>query len=176
MSSRAVIAISSLVPFLAAACGCPSEPGPLVDTESWTLVDAADDPFPDRIAQIECEAMGYGAEDFGGQRAFSVMTDQCNYLTVVQPAQREVCQGDPLVLRLWHFALFGPEGEGHVALAIDGQMVWEERVAIPSDSGLLVPKFDAPAPISIGTPIHFHLHNHGANSYSLLEVSLAEDE
>lgn len=158
----------------APACGCPHDPGPLVDPDAWTLVGANEDPFEDRLSQIDCEAFAYGAEFFGGERAFSVDTGDCNYVTVTQPLLRGVCAGAQVKARLWHFELTGPPGEGHVAMAIDGATVWEERVSIPSDSELLVSRIDA-GELAAGTPIHFHVHNHGSNSYSLLEVSV-EDE
>lgn len=158
---------------LSAGCGCPHEPGPLVTSDGWALVEAASDPFGDRLDQVDCNPSAYGAEDLGGEQVFSVDTVDCNYITVVQPAATDVCAGEMLKMRLWHFALSGGD-ESHVAVAIGGMTVWEERIPIPAASKLFVPRFEAPE-ITAGTPIHFHLHNHGSNSYSFIELSV-EDE
>ncbi len=156
---------------IVAACGCPHEPGPLATPDEWMQVAADADPFSDRLAQVDCEGGAFGPEDFGGERAFSVDTADCNYITITQPAARSVCAGEQLKVRLWHFELTGPPGEGHIALAVNEGIVWEQSVAIPSDSELLVPRFEV-GDIIQGDPLHFHVHNHGANSYSLIEVTV----
>ncbi|MEQ8276313.1 MAG: hypothetical protein RKU31_21730 [Deltaproteobacteria bacterium] len=172
MNLRTFSTVVSLT--VVSACGCPHEPGPLVSYDGWTVVDASDDPFTDRLENVDCPPRtGYGAEFLGGEAVFSVDTQNCNYLTAVQPSALDVCPGEELLLRLWHFALNG-SGESHVAIAVGGSTIWEERIPIPAEAQAFTPRVPAPE-ISVGTPVHIHVHNHGSNSYSFIEVSVVED-
>jgi hypothetical protein len=112
------------------------------------------------------------SEALGGDDAFSVDTGRCSYLTVMQPALRAVAAGEVLQVRLWHFDLTAFEpAEAHAAVLVDGLALLDERVPIPSPGGLLVKEVPAERVIPAGAPVYFHLHNHGTNSWSLVEVS-----
>jgi len=155
----------------------PSDPGSrsrraLVDPTRWVLVDPLDDPFDDRPAIVECPTGSYLAIDLAGEAAFEVETGKCNYLTVGQPSLVEVRAGDRIHLRIWHFDLTAPEAaEAHAAIAMNGGTVWEATVAIPAAGQLISTDWYAAETLSAGTVIHFHLHNHGANSWNLVELS-----
>jgi hypothetical protein len=58
---------------------------------------------------------------------------------------------------------------------LGGDVAWQARVPIPSGSGLLSPEWLASRELPAGTPVHFHLHNHGANSWSLIELSVGPE-
>lgn len=76
---------------------------------------------------------------------------------------------------LWHFELSADEpAEAHAALLVDGMPFFEERIPIPQVGGLISRQVRAARAIPAGTPIYFHLHNHGANSWSLVEVSVGQ--
>jgi hypothetical protein len=150
----------------------------LVDAAKWAWVEENQDPFArHRPQEVSCPEEAYGFEDFAGQPAFEVNTRYCNYLTVRQPTSATFLPGDTLHLRIWHFRLTSAEpAEAHLAVQVADRLVWEERVAIPSDSNVVradVPMdFGAPK----GVPVYFHLHNHGENSWHLLEMMIIPPE
>lgn len=144
----------------------------LVLPEYWLLLDAGDDPFDDRPAVVECLPAAVLAETLGGERALGIETGSCAYLTVQQPTRREVAVGEVLKVRLWHFELSAPEpAEAHAALVVAGLRILDERISIPQPGGLIVKQLRVERRIPAGTPVYFHLHNHGANSWALVEVS-----
>jgi hypothetical protein len=146
--------------------------GPLVDWNAWELVSAAEDPFDDRPPDPSCPSGSYLPEVLSGQDVFSVDTGACSYITVRQPALRDVARGESLVARVWHFALnAGDPATGHVSLRLAESTLLDETVPIPSPGGLLAIDQVADSPFAEGTPVYFHLHNHGDNSWSLVELS-----
>jgi len=84
-----------------------------------------------------------------------------------------VATGDTLHLVLWHADLaFEEPARAHVAVSLAGKTVWEGGVDIPGEAtiyDLRIPlAFDAP----VGSAVEFHLHNHGYNSWTLLELEV----
>jgi len=146
--------------------------GSLVDWNAWEVVAAPEDPFDDRPPDPSCPTGAYMPEILSGEEVFSVDTGACSYVTLRQPARRDVARGERLVARVWHFALnAGTSATAHVALRLGDSTVLDETVPIPSEGGLLA--IDQPADHAYpeGTPVYFHLHNHGDNSWSLVELS-----
>ncbi|HEX6240653.1 MAG TPA: hypothetical protein VFZ61_07165 [Polyangiales bacterium] len=144
----------------------------LASPDLWQVLDAAADPFPDRPASVDCGPAGVVAELLSEERVLGVETGFCDYLTATQPALRAVQAGDVLKVRLWHFELAAPEpAEAHAVLQVDGLSVLDERIPIPQPGGLIVRQLRVQRDIAQGAPMHFHLHNHGANSWALVEVS-----
>lgn len=156
-----------------AAARVPVRPrGALVSSDRWEIVSADDDPFADRLPDARCPAGAVMPELLGAEPVFSVDTGDCTYLTARQPALRDVARGETFVARVWHFALTaGEAGEAHVALRIGDSTVLDEMVPIPSAGGLIAVEEPATSTFEAGTPIYFHLHNHGDNSWSLVELS-----
>lgn len=150
-----------------------AEASALVDPYAWQRLSADDDPFSDRPDAVECTDAATSAGQLGGELVFDVETGLCNYLTVEQPSQKAVSQGQTLKVRLWHFELTADEpAEAHAAVSIDAVPLLDERIAIPQPGELLVREVVAPRDFEAGVPIHFHLHNHGQNSWALVEVSV----
>lgn len=150
----------------------PASRTSLVHPERWVALTQADDPFDDRPLLPRCTSGSVMPEMLAEEYVFSVDTGGCPYITVVQPALRAVAMGEILKIRLWHFELSASESaEAHAVVWVDGLVVLDERVAIPQAGGLIVSRLRVERPIAVGAPIHFHLHNHGANSWSLVEVS-----
>lgn len=146
--------------------------GALVEPEAWEIVAADEDPFPDRLPDASCPEGTHMPELLGGEPGFSVDTGGCSYLTARQLALRDVVKGETLVARVWHFALSADESaEAHVALRIADTTVLDQTVPIPSEGGLIAVELAAASAFAAGTPIFFHLHNHGDNSWSLVELS-----
>jgi hypothetical protein len=162
--------------------GVPSAPdaatfarSSLIIHELWWMVMPTEDPFDDRPDTARCERSGLMAELLADESVFSVDTGLCNYVTVSQSTLRDVAAGDTIKVRLWHFALSAPEpAQAHAAVLVDGLRVLDERVAIPGPGGLLSRELRAERAIPSGAPVYFHLHNHGSNSWSLVEISTGE--
>jgi hypothetical protein len=138
----------------------------------WSPVEAAEDPFDDRPPLVSCATSAVMEETLGEEEALGVDTSGCNYLTAMQPTEREVAANELITVRVWHFALTAPEpAEAHVALVVDGIQVLDERVAIPQPGGLIKKQTRVSRAIPAGATAYFHLHNHGENSWALVEVS-----
>jgi hypothetical protein len=52
-----------------------------------------------------------------------------------------------------------------------GQRVYEAFIPIPSDNNILTPQWQLPQGAEKGSPIVFHLHNHGVNTWNLLSIN-----
>ncbi len=158
---------------LLAASGCSgSEPActprastPLVSADSWQLTLAGEDPFTDRPALTDCVPEAVVVE---GQ-AVEVSTRVCSYATLVQPLETDVHACETFRATIAHFPLFaaGP-ADAHLALRIGDETVWERVIPIPADAAVY--SIEHAGPIPAGTPLYFHLHNHGANDYYLADV------
>jgi hypothetical protein len=151
----------------------------LVDHDEWQIVPDADDPYLDeRPETVTCDAdNGYGAEAFQPgdppDSSLFVSTVYCDYLTVEQPTLVPIVAGDTVVLRLWQSALLIPQGATvHIAVRVGDEIAWEDTVPIPIDSAMLKEEWQVVTDVPTGTPVQFHLHNHGSNEYSLLELSV----
>jgi hypothetical protein len=142
----------------------------LVDVNAWSVQGAADDGFAGhRPDNIDCPDTTWYNED----GALEVETGYCNYLSLAQPSLEALANGDELHLVLWHGDLaFRRPARAHVAITVDGNVIWEERVEIPTDANIFDKRipvdFDAPA----GSKVEFHLHNHGYNTWTLLQLGV----
>jgi hypothetical protein len=140
--------------------------------EHWVVLDAGADPFDDRPALVDCRPGGVTAETLSEERVLGVETGSCAYLTAQQATRRAVAAGEVVKVRLWHFELSAPEpAEAHAVVEVDGLRVLDERIPIPMPGALIVRELRVERDIPAGAPIYFHLHNHGANSWALVEVS-----
>jgi len=172
-----------------------STPVSLVDHMQWTLSDS-DSPFsaspdggpggcpdgapPDGAscpdagpAVARCGPDDVRFEIFGEEPSLQVDTRFCNWVTLEQPAIAGAEQGEPRTVRLWYFMQATPAPATAVAaLAFGNQMVWQDSLELPADrGGLLYDTTTWPVAIDRGDPIRFHLHNHGSNSWNLIELS-----
>jgi hypothetical protein len=163
---RAVFLLS--LPGLSACASAPE--GVLVTADGW--VWTTDDPFIDGPDSVSCEDDAWGVESFDDEVALEVDTSLCNFLSVEQAVLVDVSTRDEIYVRLWHDDLSASEpAEGHAALWADGQVLWEQWVPIPSESEMLAPSFTPDQALAAGSRIVFHLHNHGSNNWTLLEVT-----
>jgi hypothetical protein len=153
--------------------GDSTEPLPtwrsLVDNAAWQPDAAEDDPLLEhRPEQIECENGWY--PESGG---IEVDTEVCNYLSLRQPLLESIEPGDPLHLQLWWQTLASVDpAEGHLALYVDGELLWEELVPIPGDADARSLDFASPLAAPAGATLTFHLHNHGYNTWHFHELSV----
>jgi hypothetical protein len=153
----------------------PRERAPvaLVRHPSWELVPESQDIFlalrPD---DWFCDPTSFRFEILSGQPSVEVKSELCNYLTIRQGIREPVRQGDELYVSLWHFQLTIPSGAlVYLAASANGCILWEAQRRIPTSAALLEARFPAPFPMPDGTPVYFHVQNHGANTYHLLEIS-----
>jgi hypothetical protein len=148
---------------------------PLVSAHLWSEAGADDDPFGyPEATSAECTAEGHGPEEIGGELGYEIDTGVCNALTVVQTALVEAPADSELRIRVWHETLEAPEpATGVVAVAVAGQVVLEHEVGIPAEAGLIDQTATLPIDTELDTLVAFHVHNHGRNTWALLEVSVA---
>ncbi|MBK8236191.1 MAG: hypothetical protein IPK74_11585 [Deltaproteobacteria bacterium] len=154
--------------------GTPAEPRQLVDLYEFVAAPDERDLFrADKPDAIECPPIdGFGPIDFGGYPSFEVHTDFCDYITVEQPLLDDVHAGEHVNVRMWHFDLRAVEPAiGYAAVSIEGQVRWEYEVEIPSDGALASYGWVTDHDIPAGTFVQYHVHNHGVNSWNLIEIT-----
>ncbi len=143
----------------------------LADPNAWRAMEASEDPFPDRPATVECLPTAFGV-DAG---AFGVYTGGCNYITATQPLRRALVAGDTIVVEAGYGTLVSTSpGEGHLSIALPGLTLLELRPAIPGPPQFFVKEIPVTQAIPAGTPLVFHVHNHGPNSWRLLRLQVVE--
>lgn len=160
--------------------GCPGpeceEKTDLVAMDQWVLVPPAEDPFAPPPDAAFCTADSIRMEPFGtgGPVALDVDTSLgCGWATLTQPLATDIAAGEKVTIRVFYFSQTTfPAAEAELAVSFGGEVFWSDKVAIPASSSItpqapIVADRDIPA----GTPAHFHLGNHGDNSWTLLELS-----
>lgn len=157
----------------AADDGEPASWRSLARNDSWQPDTAEDDPLVEhRPAQVECEH-GWALESGGVE----IRTDQCNYLSLQQPLRAAIEPGDRLQLELWWQTLASVEpAQGHLALLVDGELLWEELVPIPGPADARNLEFPSPLGAPAGATLTLHLHNHGYNAWHFHELSVLGSE
>lgn len=179
--ARGLLALGA---WLAACEGDPPPPEPtspsLVTLEAWEHVeDAGEDVFgPERPAGHVCDpVLGIGTEVFGADEVLEISTDFCDYATVRQPSLRALAPGDRVAIRMWHYELtFPAPAQAHLALALEGEVVWEEHIASPAAPAFVDGELAIDRALPQGSEIQLHVHNHGANSYDLLSLEVVTDD
>lgn len=140
----------------------------LIDNTLWETTPPERDPFPDRPEVFTCEPEGLEVEG----DIFEANTDQCEYVSVSQALKEELRPCDTVQVVISYFPLFSVErAEAHVALAFGQEVIWEERLPIPSPNDLIIARFQPDKVWEAGTEVNFHLHNHGVNDWRLIDIS-----
>ena len=156
--------------------GCQREEADLLDHAAWTDVVAADDPFEDRPAAVDCAPLSWRPEDLGGENSLEIDTTGCDYLALTQDSLVDVAAGESLEVRLWHADLLAPDAaEAHAAIRLNGVLIWETRLQIPGGSEALpaaleIGTWEADADVPAASRVDLHLHNHGQNAYNLIQL------
>lgn len=181
MARMLVPAVSTLITNSALAlalvgCTAPSDPPdpmpvPLVVMDGWERVtDASLDVFADqRPPGAVCDDAGWNYDPL--YMSLAVGTDLCDYPTFRQPTLEPLEPGDVVDIDAFHGVLTaeGP-AEGYMAIAIDGEIVWELSVPIPADAAVIDGQFTVDRSFPLGSEMQFHVHNHGPNGWDLLAV------
>lgn len=101
--------------------------------------------------------------------ALEVETGFCNYLSVAQSIKAPINKGDNIHIVLWHGQLrFDQPEEAHVAISVNGAVIWEDEIEIPNDGGIYDISVPSTVAADIGDQVEYHLHNHGYNTWTLL--------
>lgn len=150
-----------------------ASPHALVAHNLWAFVEAKNDPFAahHRTDDIPCQEADVRIESTGQETALEIRTGPCNWLTVMQPSRVAIHAEDALDIRIWHQELQAPVAT-HATLAVQlgTATIWSHRQAIPSASGLISHGPSISDAYPQGTPLYFHLRNHGINSWSLIAI------
>lgn len=177
--------------------GSGSVPGPLIDNTQWRQTVDGEEFFgtppegascpppegdcPDFDTDVcvnvppTCQ-VSFVAECFDPFTVLSVYTEVCNWITLEQPSLRAIQAGDEIEIRAFHFALNAPfGGEARIGLTMGDEMIFDERVLIPQpDSAPISRTWTATKDFEVGTPMLFHVNNHGDNEYLLIEVNICQ--
>lgn len=149
-------------------------PRALVHSALWQRVPWGEDPFdPSEGAEppLPCAQGAFGEENLGGELVFFVRTEQCPSLTVRQASRSELRAGETLQIRVYHFALTAPENaSARLIVQVGETRVWERELPIPSAAAEIVEQWEAGEDFPAGTPVLFHVNNHGNNEYTLISV------
>ena len=151
---------------------CPSEPreeADLVSATAWDILDDADDPFPTHAAEAKRRCYSGFGEYLG---LLDIDTNQCGYVSAAQPTLDDVFAGDEIEILAWHQALAStdPDAQGHMALVLDGELLWELVVDIPASAAIHEVHVPMDRDIPAGSEIVVHVHNHGGNTWRLSHV------
>jgi Cd2+/Zn2+-exporting ATPase len=164
---------------------------PLVDVSLFSPVAVGDDPyvtgdpaqfFADRTREGDerprlCEApREVGLNNLGGEPVFDVDTFNCNWATVEQPLLQDIEDAARIRVRVFYFSQLARFlSEGRNVITVGDQVVLDESVALPTESGLL--GFEAPFPLAgtKGDRVVWHVANHGENSWNFIELSMVRE-
>lgn len=160
-------------------------PRPAEATCELTPIDCAEFPWPqDRCVTFEAGSScvtAYVPECLDTFTVMAVYTRMpnpaeplCNWLTLEQPSLRDIRAGDEVEIRMRHSSLTAPvpNGEAHMVFAIGDEVALDYNVLIPSDFAFPSEVWTAPRDFPAGTPVYFHVDNHGSNEYMLIEVNV----
>jgi hypothetical protein len=97
----------------------------------------------------------------------------CNWITLEQPSLRAIRPGDQVEVRARHSQLTAPfPGEARMTFVIGDEAALDYTTPIPSDFVFPRATWTAPKNYPAGTPLLWHVDNHGSNEYMLIEVNI----
>ncbi len=151
---------------------CGAAPGTaLLDPSAW-MQNSAADPLPaHRETEAPCLALGV-EQELGG---IEIQTGDCPYAVMSQPILTELRAGRSITVLAWHNDLIAPEpGAGHLLVTVGGQTLIDWTPDIPSDANVIDETVVLQADLRTGDIAVLHLHNHGANTWNLNAVEVAD--
>jgi hypothetical protein len=151
----------------------PPEPGALINNALWRVVEWGEDPFSEGPS-LPCPVESAGDESLGGEFVYAIRTERCPSLSVWQASRRAVLAGDTIRVRAYHFPLTAPENAtAQLVLRLGEREIFRRALPIPSDASELEDTWTADDDYPVGTPILFHVQNHGANEYALIAIDVS---
>ena len=147
---------------------------PLVEGDAWQILEPETDPYRAAlVGRTRCARTDFG-EEYGG---VELSTVRCGYLTLRQGLLRSVARGALIELQLWHSPLVSErQREGLIALRIGEEELWRQPLLIPADAESWTLRWESERALKAGAEVLFHVHNHGANSYTLYRLSVGYPE
>jgi hypothetical protein len=159
------------------ACAGPGHHGAeqelsLAHHDDWQLDGADGDPLADhRPNGNTCAEDALRVEATG----FEISTEACSYASVSQPIAVAIKQGDRIHFDVWWATLAALEqAEGHLAVVVGDQIVWQDQVAIPGPADVRAVEYPATFDAPALSPITFHVHNHGSNTYKIGDITIVK--
>ena len=149
--------------------GCPQYPWP--DGECVTI-----DPAECVVAYVpECEQLMTVLSIY--TRMPDDRVNLCNWLTLTQPSLRAIRAGDRVEVRTFHDKLTAPvSGEARMTFVVGDEITFDVTELIPSDSSFESATWTADRDYPVGTPLLWHVDNHGRNEYMLIEVNVCDPQ
>lgn len=147
----------------------PSSAVDLVNLSLWSQADVNADPFPmHRPPVVECSRPSPIMEGDW----LEMNTNHCPYFLITFDTIAPIEAGAVVSLQLLHQALASvePDAEAHLAVQLDDALLWETSIAIPAAADLLDLTWTSPRAFDAGGRLVVHLHNHGANSWTITHV------
>ena len=140
----------------------------LASGSGWRIADEYEDPYISiRDGRKLCSITDFG-EEYGG---IEVSTIYCDYATLVHPLSEAILPGDLIELVIWHGPLVSdPPAQGKMSVSLLGETLWSQTLILPSAAQSWHVMVEATLSAPVGTSLIFHVHNHGANAYTLLSV------
>lgn len=142
----------------------------LIDHQRWQLLSAEDNPF--WVANDERIPCGESDVEFNADNV-EINTNRCNHATLSQPLLRTVEAGAQLELGLWWQPLVSEtQATAHLGLSIGDVNLLHLELEIPGPADVFESESESTARLPQGTPVYFHVNNHGINSYTLHRVAV----
>jgi len=154
---------STLLAMLATA-GCAEAQELVAAPEDWAVLTPDRDPWPGGDTQPPCPPRaGQLEEGF-----FEIDLKECGWVTAEAQSRASIAQGQLLTTLIFHTALVADSpGSATLGLMADGEELWRLEVPIPSPTDFHEVEIRLAAPLRQGSALHWHVHNHGANSYRI---------
>lgn len=161
-----------------AAVACSEEPTPalpaelreVIDGATWQAIPRADDPFIALLpaAVTDCASSGVVVED----AMLEMDTGLCGFISAETTLTESVAKGERIQITLWHLALYAePPAKGELRIHIGGAEVYRLEVDIPHLEQVYRPEFKAPSAWPKNTKVEVHVHNHGANTWKVYQIT-----
>lgn len=169
MPANLTVLLRQIFVFVAlTACG-GREPGALTDPGFWSMSQGGD-PFPEHALAYEGCPFAEAGAFFEEAGVLEVDTGRCGYLVLQQPSVRAVRAGDTLLWTVSHAPLVAAEpATAHIAIALDGAVLWDFNVDIPFPAEVFDLSAEAPAHARADSTVTIHIHNHGENAWTFSE-------
>lgn len=142
----------------------------LVAAAEWEIVPADEDPFAANYpsGSVSCGWGDLRLENGG----IEIDTGACNLVALRQPLMESLPADAQLSLKMWWQTLVSIEpATGDLALALGGTRIWQHQVSIPGPADAIEPLVRVKRSFEAGTPIYFHLSNHGSNTWNLNQIT-----